>query len=83
MSFMQELPRYTVHYCSYGERRMKPTDLWCNHPDPQFAPPAREAHLVMKQLRGAVRLAHKVLKMQLKKLVFPSYSVSISLTSVR
>ena len=77
MSFMQGLPRYTTTYCQYGDRRQKPTDWFTNHPDPQFAPPVSVAHLVMKQLRGAVRLAHKVLKMQLKKLVFPSCFVSI------
>ena len=38
MSFMQGLPRYTVSYCQYGERRQKPTDLWTNHPNPQFKP---------------------------------------------
>ena len=38
MDFMQELPRYTVTYCQYGDTRMKPTDLWTNHPDPQFKP---------------------------------------------
>lgn len=39
MSFMQELPRYTVTYCQYGDTRMKPTDIWTNHPNPQFKPP--------------------------------------------
>lgn len=28
--------RYTVTYCQYGGRTMKPTDIWTNHPDPQF-----------------------------------------------
>lgn len=41
MRFMQELPRYTVTYCQYGERRMKPTDIWTNHPDPKFKPPCK------------------------------------------
>jgi hypothetical protein len=41
MSWMQGLPRYTVTYCQYGERRMKPTDIWTNHPDPQFKPPCK------------------------------------------
>lgn len=41
MAFMQELPRYTVTYCQYGERRQKPTDIWTNHPDPQFKPPCK------------------------------------------
>ncbi len=38
MRFMAGLPRYTVTYCQYGDTRMKPTDLWTNHPDPQFKP---------------------------------------------
>lgn len=38
MRFMQGLPRYTVTYCQYGDTRMKPTDLWTNHPNPKFKP---------------------------------------------
>ena len=38
MDFMKELPRYTVTYCQYGERRQKPTDIWTNHPNPKFRP---------------------------------------------
>lgn len=38
MPFMRELPRYTVTYCQYGDTRMKPTDLWTNHPAPRFKP---------------------------------------------
>ena len=30
--------RYTVTYCQYGDTRMKPTDIWTNHPDPRFRP---------------------------------------------
>ena len=41
MSFMQGLPRHTVTYCQYGERRQKPTDIWTNHPDPRFKPPCK------------------------------------------
>jgi site-specific DNA-cytosine methylase len=41
MDFMSGLPRYTVTYCQYGDTRMKPTDIWTNHPDPQFKPPCR------------------------------------------
>ena len=35
---MQKLPRYTVTYCQYGDIRMKPTDIWTNHPNPNFKP---------------------------------------------
>lgn len=44
MSWMRSLPRYTVTYCRYEtekppeQRRMKPTDIWTNHPDPKFKP---------------------------------------------
>lgn len=38
MDFMQGLPRHTVTYCQYGERRQKPTDIWTNHPEPCFKP---------------------------------------------
>lgn len=38
MDFMQGLPRYTVTYCQYGDKRMKPTDIWTNHPNPKFLP---------------------------------------------
>lgn len=41
MDFMNGLPRYTVTYCQYGDMRMKPTDIWTNHPNPQFKPPCR------------------------------------------
>lgn len=41
MAWMQGLPRYTVTYCQYGERRMKPTDIWTNHPEPNFKPPCK------------------------------------------
>jgi len=41
MNFMQDLPRYTVTYCQYGDERMKPTDIWTNHPNPNFKPPCK------------------------------------------
>ena len=39
MPFMANIPRYTVTYCQYGDKRMKPTDIWTNHYDSQFKPP--------------------------------------------
>ena len=38
MDFMKGLYRYTVTYCQYGDARMKPTDIWTNHPNPKFKP---------------------------------------------
>lgn len=42
MPFMANIPRYTVTYCQYGDTRMKPTDIWTNHPDPKFKPPCHK-----------------------------------------
>lgn len=39
MPFVEGLPRYTVTYCQYGDNRMKPTDIWTNHPNPNFKLP--------------------------------------------
>lgn len=66
MSWMQGLPRYTVTYCQYGDSRMKPTDIWTNHPAPAFKPvckngdPCHEraprgANAGTQALRGAAR----------------------------
>ena len=41
MDFMQGIPRYTVTYCQYGERRQKPTDIWTSHPNPRFKEPCK------------------------------------------
>lgn len=38
MTWMKDIPRYTVTYCQYGDTRMKPTDIWTNHPSPKFKP---------------------------------------------
>lgn len=38
MDVLQDLPRYTLSYCQYGDFRMKPTDIWTNHPEPNFKP---------------------------------------------
>lgn len=42
MSYMQSLKRDTVTYCQYSSEgelnRMKPTDIWNNHPNSQFKP---------------------------------------------
>ena len=41
MPWMEGIPRYTVTYCKYGDKRMKPTDIWTNHPNPKFLPPCK------------------------------------------
>lgn len=60
MSWMQGLPRHTVTYCKYEtdrpleQRRMKPTDIWTNHPAPGFYPACKNGdHCHVRAPRGA------------------------------
>ena len=38
MEFMQDINKYTITYCQYGDFRMKPTDIFTNHSEPNFKP---------------------------------------------
>lgn len=48
MPFMQEFKRYTTWYCTYGDDRAKPTDVWTNSttwvPRPQCRNGNRQCH---------------------------------------
>lgn len=59
MEWMRSLPRYTVTYCQYGDNRMKPTDIWTNHPAPDFYQCATMGIPVMWQLREEARREHR------------------------
>ena len=72
MNFMKGLPRYTVTYCKYGDRRMKPTDIWTNHPDPQFKPPCKNGDSCHEPAprgsqTGTQGLVNKVIKARIPK----------------
>ena len=41
MDYMKDLPRYTITYCQYGFTYRKATDIFTNHPNPQFLPPCK------------------------------------------
>lgn len=40
MRFMRGIPKATVTYCSYGDSRMKPTDIWSNNINGLLTPDA-------------------------------------------
>lgn len=41
MDYMHGIPRYTTTWCRYGFTYRKATDIWTNHPNPQFLPACR------------------------------------------
>lgn len=51
-----ELERRTVHYCQYGEHRMKPTDLWSDRwlPSLDLLPPCRTRRSKRYPLAGGL-----------------------------
>jgi site-specific DNA-cytosine methylase len=74
MDFMKDLPRHTVTYCKYGETYMKPTDIWTNHPNPQFIPHCKQGDTCHESAprgsqTGVQRLKNKVDKARLPRLL--------------
>lgn len=71
MDFMRELPRHTVTYCQYGERRQKPTDIWTNHPDPKFKPPCKRGAPCHDAAPRGARTGTQSLKNRIEKARIP------------
>jgi site-specific DNA-cytosine methylase len=71
MDFMKDLPRYTVTYCQYGDNRMKPTDIWTNHPNPQFKPPCHNGDKCHESAPRGSRTGTQGLKGNKERSVIP------------
>lgn len=71
MQWMQGLPRYTVTYCQYGETRMKPTDIWTNHPNPQFKPACKNGDSCHEKAPRGSQTGTQRLKSSKEKSVIP------------
>lgn len=71
MRFMQGLPRYTVTYCQYGDSRMKPTDIWTNHPKPQFKPMCKNGDPCHEKAPRGSRTGTQGLKNAMEKARIP------------
>lgn len=71
MKFMKDLPRYTVTYCQYGDKRMKPTDIWTNHPDPQFKQPCKNGDPCHERAPRGSRTGTQGLKGSKERSVIP------------
>lgn len=86
--FMQLLPRYTVTYCQYNDsaRRMKPTDIWTNHPNPGFKPMCKNGDLCHESAPRGSKTGTQGLKNAKERSVIPKalceHIVSISEVSM-
>lgn len=71
MDFMQGLPRYTVTYCQYGDTRMKPTDIWTNHPNPKFKKPCKNGDKCHEAAPRGSRTGTQGLKDKKERAIIP------------
>lgn len=87
MDFIQGYPCYTVTYCQYynrndyphmtdeeaeNMRRMKPTDIFTNHPDPQFKPVCKNGMPCHVTARRGARTGTQGIKNKIDKSTIPS-----------
>lgn len=72
MRWMQGLPRYTVTYCQYGDKRMKPTDIWTNHPAPRFRPPCKNGASCHERAPRGSRTGTQGLKGSKERSIIPA-----------
>ena len=71
MAWIKEYPRYTVTYCQYGDTRMKPTDIWTNHPAPDFKPPCKNGDPCHEPAPRGARTGTQKLKNSVEKARIP------------
>lgn len=71
MDFMKNLNRYTVTYCQYGDFRMKPTDIWTNHPNPKFKKPCKNGDKCHEPAPRGSRAGTQRLKNNKERSVIP------------
>lgn len=73
MRFMKDLPRYTVTYCQYGDTRMKPTDIFTNHPNPRFKPPCHNGDPCHVAAPRGAKTGTQGLKGHIERSVIPDF----------
>lgn len=78
MKFMEGIPRYTVTYCQYMQndpwekRRMKPTDLFTNVPNPGLRPPCKNGDNCHPPApRGTNKYGSQALKTAKERAMYP------------
>ena len=64
--------RYTVTYCQYGDTRMKPTDIWTNHPSPKFKPACHNGDPCHERAPRGARTGTQGLKTAKDRSVIPA-----------
>lgn len=72
MDFIQHVPRHTTTYCQWGESRMKPTDIFSNHPDINLKPPCKNGDLCHTPAKRGARTGTQGIKGSVDRSRIPS-----------
>lgn len=71
MDYMQGIPRYMITYCQYGFDYRKATDIWTNHPDPQFLPPCKNGESCHVRAPRGTKLGLQAIKDRAERSKYP------------
>ena len=73
MKCLKEFERVTVTYCQYGEKRMKPTDIWGVFPDDWFPkPPCKNGDACHERAPRGARTGTQGIKGSALRAVIPT-----------
>ena len=72
MTFMHGIPRYSVTFCQYGDFRQKPTDIWTNHPNPQFKPCCKRGDPCHETAKRGTKCGSQRLKNAYERAIIPT-----------
>ena len=71
MEYMQPIPRHMITYCQYGFEYRKATDIWTNHPDPQFLPPCKNGDPCHVKAPRGTKLGLQAIKDKAERSKYP------------
>lgn len=77
MDYMKGLPRYTITYCQYGFTYRKATDIFTNHPNPQFLPPCKNGDPCHSKAPRGSKNGLQAIKDKALRSAYPPYFANI------
>lgn len=71
MDYMQGIPRHLITYCQYGFSYRKATDIFTNHPCPEFKPPCKNGDPCHERAPRGTRCGLQAIKDKTLRSAYP------------
>lgn len=71
MDYMQGIPRHLITYCQYGFSYRKATDIFTNHPCPEFKPPCKNGDPCHERAPRGTRCGLQAIKDKALRSAYP------------